>query len=126
MAFDATLAERIRRVLAPRSGITEKRMFGGLAFLDRGHMAVGLLQADLMVRVGPVAHAAALRLPGARPMDLTGRPLRGFLFVGPAGTRTPAALKAWLARGLAFTATLPSKAGSPRPAPRAQARRKGG
>jgi hypothetical protein len=109
MAYDERLAGRIRRVLAGRRDVAEKRMFGGLAFLVGGKMACGVLGRDLVVRVGPDRHEAALARPGARPMDFTGRPLRGFIYVGPAGTRTAAALRRWIADGIAGAAAGPPK-----------------
>ncbi len=109
MAYDETLAERVRDVLGARRGIEEKRMFGGLAFLHRGHMACGVVRKDLMVRVGPDAYEAALRRAGARPMDFTGRPLRGMVYVAGPGMRTRAQLERWVGEGLAFTGSLPAK-----------------
>jgi hypothetical protein len=109
MAYDEGLAERIREMLDGRRGVVEKRMFGGLAFLIGGHMAVGIVRDDLMVRVGPVGYEAALREPHVRPMDFTGRPMRGLVFVGPAGYEADAALRAWVERGAAFAADLPAK-----------------
>ncbi len=84
-------------------------MFGGLAFLLQGHMACGVVGDDLVVRVGPDAYAAALRRRHARPMDFTGRPLTGFVYVGSDGTRAARALHDWLERGVAFAGRLPSK-----------------
>ena len=73
MSYDETLADRVRAVLARKRGISEKKMFGGLAFLVNGHMACGIIGDDLMVRVGPEAYDAALTKAGARPMNFTGR-----------------------------------------------------
>ena len=106
MSFDEGLAQRIREWLDEQVGLSEKRMFGGLAFLVHGNMAVGVVKSELMVRVGPDAHAAALREPHARPMDFTKRPMKGFVFVsedGCDGRRRARALdRAWrLLRGLA-------------------------
>ena len=77
MAFDPGLAERIRDLLAGRRGVGERKMFGGLAFLLDGRMVVGIIDRTLMARVGPDRHADALALPHARPMDFTGRPMKG-------------------------------------------------
>ena len=101
MAIDEGLAERIRESLGA-ARVTEKRMFGGLAFLSRGHMFVGIAKGTLMVRVGPVAYADALTRPHAREMDFTGRPMRGFIQVSPAGVEDDDDLGGWLARGIAF------------------------
>ena len=106
MAYDAQLAERVRRLLARRKDITEKKMFGGLAFLLRGKMCCGVLQEDLVVRVGPERYAAAVAAPHARPMDFTGRPLRGFLFVAAAGYKTDAALRKWLQQAIEFASSI--------------------
>lgn len=109
MAFDEKLAERVRAALARRRGVSEKKMFGGVAFLADGHMFCGVNQADLVVRVGPEAWAKALARRHARPMDFTGKPLSGYVYVAPPGVRTAASLKAWVERGLEFARTLPPK-----------------
>ena len=110
MAYDAGLAERIRELLEERGGIAEKHMFGGLAFLLHGHMAVGIVKDELMVRVGAAAYAAALREPHARPMDFTKRPMQGFVFVAPAGFEEDAELRRWVERGVRLAESLPPKA----------------
>ncbi len=94
MAYDAELAQRVRKVLARRRGVAEMRMMGGLCFTLRGHMCCGVLKDDLVVRVGPQEYGKALAEPYARPMDFTGRPLKGFVFVGPPGNRRDQALRA--------------------------------
>jgi len=109
MAFDEALAGRIRSVLARRRSITEKKMFGGLSFLAKGNMFCGIIGEDLMVRVGPDAHPDALDQPHARPMDFSGRPMKGYVFVAPPGFRSPAKLRAWVERGLVYAKTLPPK-----------------
>ena len=78
MAFDEELAARVREQVSRHPGWSEKRMFGGIAFLVDGNMAVGVSKDDLMVRVGPTAHADALSRPGARVFDMTGRPSPGW------------------------------------------------
>jgi hypothetical protein len=109
MAFDAALADRVRVVLARRRGLAERKMFGGIAFLAGGHMFCGVNGEDLVVRVGADGWADALARRHVRPMDFTGKPLTGFVYVAPAGVRHAAALKAWVDRGLAFARTLPPK-----------------
>ena len=109
MPFDEDVAERVRRHLATLDGIEEKRMFGGLAFMLHGNMCVGVNKDELMVRVGPDAYEKALALKHARPMDFTGKPLKGYVFVGPQGFARDSALQSWIARGVAFTATLKPK-----------------
>ncbi len=109
MAYDEGLAERIRGVLDGESGITEKTMFGGVAFLRGGNMFVGIVKNDLMVRVGPDGYVDALKKPFARPMDFTGKPMAGYVFVAPKGTTEDDALEGWVRRGLKFASTLPAK-----------------
>ncbi|MGW6907014.1 TfoX/Sxy family protein [Streptomyces sp. NPDC054940] len=109
MAYDEGLAERIRERLRADPAITEKRMFGGIAFLYRGNMAVGVTGDDLMVRVGPDATDAALARPGARIFDMTGRPMRGWVVVEGSAVAEDDALGAWIDEGHAFAATLPPK-----------------
>ena len=110
MAYDEGLAERLRELLAGRRDVTERKMFGGLAFLCRGHMFVGITDDVLMVRVGPGAHAAALARPHARPMDFTGRPMKGYVYVDAEGIREDAELAAWVDAGLELVESLPGKA----------------
>ena len=109
MAYDEKLAERIRAAVGPRPEIAEKKMFGGIAFLLDGKMFIGVAEDKLMVRVGPEAHAKALAEPHALPMDFTGRPMKGYVFVAAAGVRTVAAVKKWTERALAFVATVEAK-----------------
>jgi TfoX/Sxy family transcriptional regulator of competence genes len=109
MSYDEKLAQRLRKILGLRSGMTGKKMFGGLAFLFNGHMFCGIINEDLMVRVGPQQYEAALAQPHARPMDFTGRPLNGYVYVAPAGCEGTSALEQWVQRGIAFVATLPPK-----------------
>lgn len=110
MAFDEKLAERVRKVLARRMDIEERRMFGGLAFLIRGHMCCGVESDQLMVRVGPQEYERCLALPHVREMDFTGRPLRGFVYVEAPGLVPQADLESWVDRGVAFAASVPAKA----------------
>jgi TfoX/Sxy family transcriptional regulator of competence genes len=102
MSYDEKLAARIRRVLSGRDDVVEKRMFGGLCFMVGGAMCCGLTKTDFMVRVGAAQYEDALAQPHARPMDFTGRPLKGMVYVAPEGLRTEAALSGWIRRGLAF------------------------
>jgi TfoX/Sxy family transcriptional regulator of competence genes len=111
VAYDEGLVQRVREHVEAEPGVSEKRMFGGIAFLVNGNMAVGVVKSELMVRVGPDAHAAALREPHARPMDFTKRPMKGFVFVGEAGLEDDAALDAWVRRGVGFAASLPRSGG---------------
>jgi TfoX/Sxy family transcriptional regulator of competence genes len=110
MAYDEDLAQRIREQLADQDGVTEKAMFGGLAFLVHGNMAVGVASTDeLMVRVGPDATDEALAKPHTRLFDMTGRPMKGWILVGREGFKTKRQLGAWVARGVAFAGGLPPK-----------------
>lgn len=109
MAYDEKLAQRVREVLKRRRGVHERKMFGGLAFLVNGHMACGVQSDDLIVRVGPDDYHSALKEPGARPMDFTGRPLKGMIYVGPRGHRRAPSLQAWVERGLSYVRSLPPK-----------------
>ena len=109
MAFDEILANRIRRIVSTRPGVTEQKMFGGLAFLHNGHMACGVAKEEMMVRVGPEGYQDALALPHAREMDFTGRPLKGLIYVDFEGYRTGPGLEGWVERGLVFTGSLPPK-----------------
>lgn len=109
MAYDEGLAERIRSYLGDDPDVTEKRMFGGLAFLVGGNMAVGVTGDDLMVRVGPDAAGAALARPGARVFDMTGRPMRGWVVVAGSAVAEDDVLGAWVDEGRAFARGLPPK-----------------
>jgi hypothetical protein len=109
MAYDEKLAARVRAVLESRSDVEEKRMFGGLAFMVGGHMACGVVGDQLMVRVGPEAYEEALRRPHAGEMRFTGRTMRGFVMVAPAGVASQPAVGTWVRRGTGFTSGLPPK-----------------
>jgi len=110
MAYDPILAERLRTVLDRRRGVTEKAMFGGLAFMLDGKMFCGVLGGELLARVGPDAHDDAVTRPHVRIMDFTGRPMRGYVFVGPAALASDAALSDWVGACAKHVATLPEKA----------------
>jgi hypothetical protein len=99
MAYDERLPTRIRRALSDRTDITERTMFGGLAFLCDGRMCCGLVGHDLMVRVPIDEFDAALRKRHVRPMDVIGKPLKGFVYVSRSGIATPTSLRDWLMRG---------------------------
>ena len=109
MAYDAVLGERIRIILSRRRAITERKMFGGLAFMLHGNMFVGVLEKSLMARVGPKYYEAALKKPHVRPMDFTGKPLRGYVYVSPGGIKTDRALRTWVERCLDHARSLPPK-----------------
>jgi hypothetical protein len=110
MAYDEGLATRVREAIGDRPGLAEKRMFGGLAFLVHGNMACGVRGDDLIARIAADAADAALQEPGARPFDLTGRPMQGWLQVAPDGHAEDDDLRRWVDRGVAFATSLPPKA----------------
>ena len=109
MAYDEGLAIRIREVIGGEPGLAEKRMFGGLAIMLDGNMAVGVSGNDLMVRTDPAQQDALLAEPGARPFDLTGRPMKGWLLVGPDGHAEDDDLRRWVGRGVSYASSLPPK-----------------
>jgi TfoX/Sxy family transcriptional regulator of competence genes len=124
MAYDEVLAERIRMALSSRRDVVERKMFGGIAFMIRGHMSCGIVGPALMLRVDPDDEGRLLRLPHVRPMDFTGRPMRGFLYVDPPGVSTPAGLRAWIRRATAWAENQPVKSAGKRPAARSGGSRK--
>lgn len=109
MAYDEGLAERIDSQLGMRKDISTKKMFGGIAWMLNGNMMVGIVKDDLMVRVGKDAEPALLKKKGARPMDFTGKPMGGYLFVGQQAIADDEALADWIRHAEAFVGTLPKK-----------------
>ena len=109
MAYDEALAARVKEVLSEHPDIAERKMFGGLAFMLAGNMCCCVTDRGLMVRVGPEGYEAALTLPHAGVMDMTGRPMRGWVLVQLAGLESDAGLNQWVERGAEFAATLPAK-----------------
>jgi TfoX/Sxy family transcriptional regulator of competence genes len=110
MAYDEDLANRIRELVAIESGVTEQRMFGGLAFLIDGNMSVSASgQGGLLLRVDPAETDALLDRRYASAFEMRGRPMQGWLRVDVAGLRTKRQLEGWVARGVAYARSLPSK-----------------
>ena len=109
MAYDEALADRVRHVLGRHKELTEKKMFGGITFMLRGNMCCGVTKEDLVVRVGAEQYEKVLVEPHARPMDFTGRSMKGFVYVGPGGYRSDEALARWVKRGVDFALSLPAK-----------------
>ena len=109
MPYDEELAERVRRALGERADLTERKMFGGVAFMIAGNMCCGVIRDDLIVRMFPEEGEAALAEPDARPFDLTGRTMTGFVVVGPGATATEEGLRSWVDRGVTVAETLPPK-----------------
>jgi hypothetical protein len=108
MAYDEDLANRVREAIPADAEVTERKMFGGLAFLLGGHMFVGIVGSELMVRLGYQAAQQALELDHVREMDFTGRPMKNMIFVQPAGLQGPA-LEHWVTAAADHVRTLPPK-----------------
>lgn len=111
MAYDTSLAERIQNILRVNNppGLVEKKMFGGVGFMVRGNMACGVHKNSLIVRVGEERFFEALSKPMARPFDLTGKPMKGWVMVDPGGFDSQETLAAWVQAGVAFALCLPEK-----------------
>jgi TfoX/Sxy family transcriptional regulator of competence genes len=108
--YDEDLANRIRELIAAEGGVTEKKMFGGLAFLIGGHMSVSASgQGGLLVRCDPAQTDSLLRKPHVRSFEMRGRAMDGWLRVAPEGVRTKRQLEPWVARGVAYARSLPPK-----------------
>jgi hypothetical protein len=109
MAYDEALAARVLEVLGDNPEISERKMFGGIAFMLSGNMAVGVSGDELMVRIDPDDQAEALTRPAVRPFDMTGRPMKGWILVGAEGIAEDADLEGWVSKGLDFAGSLPPK-----------------
>jgi TfoX/Sxy family transcriptional regulator of competence genes len=109
MAYDEGTADRVRGLLGGEAGLSETRMFGGIAFLINGNMACGVNKDALIVRLDPASQEAAMAEPGAREFDLSARPMKGWIMVDPVGYAKPAQLKKWVGRGVTVARRLPPK-----------------
>ncbi|MBF6557859.1 MAG: TfoX/Sxy family protein [Acidimicrobiales bacterium] len=110
MAYDEELADRVRELIGARMGVTEKKMFGGLAFLIGGNMSVSVSgKGGLMLRCDPEETDALLRKPHAGPFEMRGRVMDGWLRVDADGVRTRPQLERWVARGVEYAGSLPTK-----------------
>ena len=110
MAYDPKLADRIRRELASRKGVTEREMFGGIGFLLGGKFVAGVHRNELMVRVPAASHDTLVKEKGARTFEMTGRPpMKGWMLVDPKSVTTAPALKKWIERSAEAVASLPAK-----------------
>jgi TfoX/Sxy family transcriptional regulator of competence genes len=109
MAYDEKLADRVRELLASRSEVSERKMFGGIAFMVAGNMACGVLGEDLIVRLGDEDGERALAEDGVRPFDFTGKPMRNIVYVSPERTSDDDGLSEWVDAGADFAASLPPK-----------------
>ena len=109
MAYDTDVADRIRARIGPRPELTEREMFGGIAFMINGNMAVGVSGDELMVRVGKEGHDDALARPGARTFDMGARPMKGWINVTEDGYDSEEDFGHWVDRGVAYAESLPAK-----------------
>ncbi|MCP4305186.1 MAG: TfoX/Sxy family protein [bacterium] len=109
MTYNDGLADDIRAVIGDHPALTERQMFGGIAFMVQGNMAVGVSGDELMVRVGKEAHDEAVSRPGARIFDMGPRPMRGWIAVSPAGLASDQALLAWVRQGVGYAESLPAR-----------------
>ncbi len=109
MAYDEGLAQRVRELLEEKPEFNEKKMFGGVCYLLNGNMACGVLNKDLIIRVGPEKYEDSLKLPHTRKFDITGRPMKGWVMVSYEGHESDEDLFEWVQRGINFTFSLPPK-----------------
>jgi hypothetical protein len=109
MAFDESLAERIRRSFGRRKNVEERKMFGGVGFLLNGNLLVGVWKDSLVARVGPDGYEDALLEPHVKEFDITGRAMKGWVLVGPGGVAADEQLDDWIQRSVAFVGKLPAK-----------------
>lgn len=124
MAYDLGLADRIRAFLGRLGDFSERKMFGGLCFLVKGHMCCGIVKNDLMLRLTPEAALAALREPNTRPMDFTGKPMKSMIYVDAVGIDTDPALERWVRSAECIARALPTKATRPGPSAKRSASRR--
>jgi hypothetical protein len=109
MAYDEGLTQRIEEVFGDRPDLVAKKMFGGVGFMLRGNMACGVNKDHLMVRVGPERYEQALSRPHVKEFDITGRPMKGWVMVEPAGFESDEDLSQWVQHGIDFALSLPAK-----------------
>lgn len=109
MAYNEVLAQRVRDLITPRSDFAEKKMFGGIAFMVNGNMALCVSGDDLVVRAGIAQFEAALEMRGADLFQPTGKPMTGWVKVAPAGHQTEESLESWIKMAMEFVQTLPAK-----------------
>lgn len=110
MPFDEELASRIRSILKGDKGLSEKRMFGGIAFMVYGNMAIGVTnKGELMLRTGKENHEELLEMDFVKPMNFTGKPMKGFVFVEPEGFEEDSDLEEWMEYALSYARSLPKK-----------------
>ena len=102
MAYDEKLAGRVRELLSSKRNVAEKKMMGGLTFMVNNKMCVGILNDELMARIDPEIYESALERKGSREMDFTGRPMKGFVFIDPEGTKSKKDLEYWIKLALDY------------------------
>lgn len=120
MAYNLELAQRVRERLTLCPQLAERKMFGGLCFLSRGNMLCGLLGDDLVIRCSPEKAQALLARPHVRPMDFTGKPMKGFLIIGRAALEADNDLRQWLALSINYVSAMPAKLPKPKPKPKSE------
>jgi TfoX/Sxy family transcriptional regulator of competence genes len=111
MPYDEGLAQRVRELLEEEPGFDEKKMFGGICFLLFGNMVCGIINDDLIVRVGVDVYEEALKLPQTKKFDLTGRPMKGWVMVLSPGLESDGNLSQWVRKAVTYVRSLPSKHG---------------
>jgi TfoX/Sxy family transcriptional regulator of competence genes len=109
VAYDEPLAERIQALIGKRRGVSEKRMFGGLAFMLNGNMCCGVVNDRVMLRLGPEGADEALKAPHTEPMDFTGKPMKSMVYLRPEGYEADADLERWVETAMRFAKTLPAR-----------------
>ncbi|UCD99036.1 MAG: TfoX/Sxy family protein [Chloroflexota bacterium] len=109
MAYDEILAERIRKVMDQEQGTAEKKMFGGIGFFIHGNMACGVHKDMLVVRAGPDSYQEMIKSPHTHPFDITGKTMKGWIMVEPAGFKGEDDFQQWVSSGINFALTLPPK-----------------
>ena len=122
MAYDEKLAQRIREIVYLEKDPSERKMFGGVAFMVGGHMVAGLIGDRLMARIPPAMHEEALGKPHVAVMDFTGRPMTGYIYVDAEGIKTEKQRAYWLKLGIGHVRTLPPKGSKARAKSRAKTR----
>lgn len=130
MAYNLTLAQRIREIVYVQKDASERKMFGGICFMIGGNMVCGVVGDELMSRINPENHAVALERPHAKPMEFTGRSMKGYLFIEPEGIRTKRELAYWVNQGIKVAQSIPpkgskaKKAGASKPKAKAKGAKK--
>jgi hypothetical protein len=109
VAYSEELAVGVKEILSEQAEVDERKMFGGIAFMVKGHMCCGVVNDDLVLRLGPERATKALKDSHVRPMDFTGRPMKGFVFVAPAGVKKEPMLRRHIQSALDFVDSLPPK-----------------